>query len=190
MAARKDLRKPLWLGETPIADKTILLHAEQGLGDTLMFARYAPLLARSGATVVLEVQPELKGLLAGLDGVTTIVAHGEPLPPFDVHCPLTSLPLACKTDVSSVPAQIPYIRAPLAQIEKWRPRLESLPSPRVALAWSGRASHVNDRNRSLWLTQMEPLLSADRGSFVSVQRELRPADAEDSVAPSPRHASG
>jgi tetratricopeptide (TPR) repeat protein len=178
MAARKDLRKPLWLGETPIAGKTILLHAEQGLGDTLMFARYAPLLAHSGAAVVLEVQQELKSLLAGLDGVTAVVAHGEPLPPFDVHCPLTSLPFACKTGVSSVPAEIPYLRAPPAQIEKWRPRIESLGSPRVALAWSGRASHVNDRNRSLSLAQMEPLLSLDRTSFVSVQRELRPADAE------------
>ena len=166
------MRKPLWLGETPLAGKTILLHAEQGLGDTVMFARYAPLLARTGAKVVLEVQPELKALLAGLEGVAAIVARGEPLPPFDVHCPLTSLPLACKTELSSVPADIPYLRASDAQLAKWRPRLAGA-LPRVALAWSGRATHVNDRNRSLSLAQLEPLLAAEDVRFVSVQRELR-----------------
>ena len=81
----------------------------------MQFVRYAPLLARAGAKVVLEVQPELKALLAGLEGVAAIVARGEPLPPFDVHCPLASLPLACKTELSSVPADIPYLRASEAQ---------------------------------------------------------------------------
>jgi tetratricopeptide (TPR) repeat protein len=174
---RKDLRRPLWLGEAPLAGKTILLHAEQGLGDTIMFARYAPLLARTGASVVMEVQPELKTLLAGLEGVAAIVAHGEPLPPFDVHCPLTSLPFACKTELNSVPADIPYLRASDIQIAKWQPRLAGA-LPRVALAWSGRATHVNDRNRSLSLSQLEPLLAAEDVRFVSVQRELRAADAE------------
>ena len=178
MGARKDLRKPLWLGETPLAGKTILLHAEQGLGDTVMFARYAPLLARDGARVVLEVQPELKGLLAGLEGVAAVVARGEPLPPFDVHCPLTSLPLACKTELSKVPADIPYLHASETLIAKWRSRLDGVPAPYVALAWSGRATHVNDRNRSLSLSQLEPLLEADDVRFVSIQHELRPADAE------------
>jgi tetratricopeptide (TPR) repeat protein len=178
MGVRKDLRKPLWLGETPLAGRTILLHAEQGLGDTVMFARYAPLLARAGAHVVLEVQPELKDLLAGLAGVAAAVARGEPLPPFDVHCPLTSLPLACKTELANVPADIPYLRASEPHIATWRTRLEELPSPRVALAWSGRATHVNDRNRSLSLSQLEPLLAAEDVSFISIQRELRPADAE------------
>ena len=178
MGARKDLRKPLWLGETPLAGKTILLHAEQGLGDTVMFARYAPVLARAGARVVLEVQPELKSLLAGIEGVAAVVARGEPLPPFDVHCPLTSLPLACKTELSKVPADIPYLHASETLIAKWRSRLDGVPAPYVALAWSGRATHVNDRNRSLSLALLEPLLQADDVRFVSVQRELRPADAE------------
>lgn len=176
-APRTDLRKPLWLGETPLAGKTILLHAEQGLGDTVMFSRYAPQMARAGANVVMEVQPELKGLLAGLDGVTAVVGRGEPLPPFDLHCPLTSLPFACKTELAGVPAEIPYLRADAAHLTKWRPRLAG-PLPRVALAWSGRATHVNDRNRSLSLPQLEPLLAAEDVRFVSIQRELRPADAE------------
>jgi tetratricopeptide (TPR) repeat protein len=176
--SRRDLRKPLWLGERPLAGKTILLHAEQGLGDTLMFVRYAPLLARMGARVVLEVQPELKNLLAGLEGVSSIAAHGEPLPPFDVHCPLTSLPFACKTELPSIPADIPYLRASGEKIAQWRTRLGGVPAPYVALAWSGRATHVNDRNRSLALAQLEPLLEADDVRFVSVQRDLRAADAE------------
>jgi hypothetical protein len=176
-APRTDLRKPLWLGETPLAGKTILLHAEQGLGDTVMLSRYAPLLARSGATVVMEVQPELKGLLASLDDVAAVVGHGEPLPRFDLHCPLTSLPFACKTELAGVPAEIPYLHADEAHLAKWQSRLDG-PLPRVALAWSGRASHVNDRNRSLSLLQLSPLLEAEDVRFVSIQCDLRPADAD------------
>jgi tetratricopeptide (TPR) repeat protein len=174
---RGDLKKPLWLGETLLSGKTILIHAEQGFGDTIMLARYAALLARSGARVVMQVQPELKGLLAGLDGAAAIVGHGEPLPPFDLHCPLTSLPFACKTEIAGVPVDIPYLRATDAQLEKWRPRLAG-PLPRVALAWSGRATHANDRNRSLSLAQLEPLFEAEDVRFVSVQHEPRAADAE------------
>ncbi len=175
MSVRKDLRKPLWLGEAALTGKTILLHAEQGLGDTVMFARYAPVLARQGAKVVLEVQPELKGLLAGL--ADTVVARGAPLPPHDLHCPLASLPLACKTELSIIPAEIPYLRASEERIAHWRTRLEVLPAPRVALVWSGRATHANDRNRSIGLKRLEPLLAVPGVSFVSLQRELKPDDA-------------
>jgi tetratricopeptide (TPR) repeat protein len=178
MGPRRDLRGPPWRGETPLAGKTILLHAEQGLGDTIMFSRYAPLLARAGARVVLEVQPELKAMLSGLEGVAAVVAHGESLPPFDLHCPLTSLPFAWKTALSTIPADIPYLHAAEPQIAKWRSRLAGVPAPYVALAWSGRATHANDRNRSLSLPQLEPLLEADDVRFVSIQRELRPPDAE------------
>ena len=175
---RRGYGKPLWLGEYPLARKTILLHAEQGLGDTIQFARYAPLLARSGATVVLEVQPELKTLLAGLDGVASCHARGEQLPAYDVHCPLGSLPLALKTEPATIPADIPYLRADEARIAKWRPRIEGLPGKRVALAWAGNVSHANDRNRSIDLTLLEPLLALEGVSFLSIQRELRGDDAE------------
>ncbi len=176
--ARRGYGRPLWLGEYPLARKTILLHAEQGLGDTIQFARYAPLLARAGATVVLEVQAELKSLLAGLEGVASCHARGETLPAYDVHCPLGSLPLAMKTEAANIPADIPYLRADEAHLAKWRPRLEALPGKRVALAWAGNASHANDRNRSIDLKLLEPLLSLDGISFVSIQRELRAHDAE------------
>jgi tetratricopeptide (TPR) repeat protein len=178
VTARKESRRPPWLGDTPLAGKTILLHAEQGLGDTVMFARYVPLVARAGGRVVLEVQPELKALLAGLEGAAQVIGRGEPLPPFDLHCPLASLPLAFKTGLAGVPADIPYLRAPEDRIAKWRARLEAVPPPRVALAWSGSATHPNDRNRSLTLSQLEPLLSLPDVRFVGVQRELRQLDLE------------
>lgn len=178
MTAPKFFRRPPWLGETPLAGKTIVLHAEQGLGDTVQFVRYVPRLAEMGARVVLEVPPALKPLLTGVDGAASVVGRGEPLPPYDLHCPLGSLPLALKTDASNIPAEIPYLRASESALAKWRPRLEALPSPRIALSWSGNASHPNDRNRSLSLAQLEPLLSTPNTNFISVQRELRDADAQ------------
>ncbi len=170
--------KPVWLGEYPLAGKAILLHAEQGLGDTIQFARYAPVLARGGAKVVLEVQPELKPLLASLGGVSILIGRGEPLPAFDVHCPLASLPLACKTELATIPADIPYLQADDALVAQWRTRLDAVASPRIALVWSGQPNHPNDRNRSMAFTQLAPLLAVPGLHFVSVQRDMRPADAE------------
>ena len=169
--------RPLWLGEYPLQRKTILLHAEQGLGDTIQFARYVPLLARAGAKVVLEVQPELVPLLARVEGAKSVVARGQALPAFDVHCPLGSLPLALKTEPATIPAEIPYVTADEARIAKWRPRIGGFDRPRVAVAWSGNVRHSNDRNRSIALSQLAPLWSADRARFVGIQRELRDEDA-------------
>ena len=174
---RRGYGRPLWLGEFPLGHKTILLHAEQGLGDTIQFARYALLLARAGATVVLEVQPELKALLSDLDGIASCHARGETLPAFDVHCPLGSLPLALKTEPASIPADIPYLHADAQRIAKWQPAMEALPGKRVAFAWAGQVKHANDRNRSIDLKVLEPLLALDGVSFVSIQRELRDNDA-------------
>ena len=177
--------RPLWLGEYPLGHKTVLLHAEQGLGDTIQFARYVPLVARAGAKVVLEVQPELKELLRPLDGVQSCHARGETLPAFDVHCPLASLPLALKTDTATVPAALPYLKADAARIDAWRPRLAALPGKRVAIAWAGQAGHVNDLNRSIGLAQLTPLFAQRGLSFVSIQRDLRDGD-RDTLA---RHAN-
>jgi tetratricopeptide (TPR) repeat protein len=174
---RRGYRGRAWLGKFPIGQRTILLAAEQGLGDSIQFVRYIPLLARSGAKVVLEVQPELKELLAGVDGVASCHARGETLPAYDVYCPLGSLPLAFKTDPATIPADIPYLRADDGHLGKWRPTLEALPGKRVALAWAGHARHPNDRNRSIALASLEPLLGLDGISFISVQRDLRDDDA-------------
>ena len=174
--ARRGYRGRPWLGEFPIGQRTILLAAEQGLGDSIQFVRYAPLLARSGAKVVLEVQPELKALLAAVDGVASCHARGETLPAYDVYCPLGSLPLAFKTEPATIAADIPYLRADEGRLAKWRPIIEALPGKRVALAWAGHARHPNDRNRSIALTLLEPLLALDGFSFMSVQRDLRGDD--------------
>jgi hypothetical protein len=170
--------RPLWLGEYPLQGRTILLHAEQGLGDTIMFARYVPLLARAGAKVVLEVQPQLKALLGRIEGAAAVVARGEPLPAFDVHCPLGSLPLALKTEPATIPAAGLYVQAEEARIAKWSPRLELLGRRRVAIAWSGNTQHMNDRNRSIPLSALASLWSAAAAGFVGIQRDLREGDAE------------
>ena len=175
---RRSYRGALWLGEYPLARKTILLHAEQGLGDTIQFARYAPLLARAGATVLLEVEPALKDLFAGLAGIASVNARGESLPAYDVHCPLGSLPFALKTQSSSIPAEFPYLHADEARTAKWRPMIEALPGKRVALAWAGNPAHANDRNRSIDLKLLATLLALEGVSFVSLQRELRDGDAD------------
>ncbi len=157
--------------------KTILLHAEQGLGDTIQLARYVPLVARRGATVVLEVPAELTGLLGRLEGVATVVERGAPLPAFDLHCPMGSLPLALATEPDSIPAAIPYLTASAERLAQWQPRLASVPQPRVAFVWSGRPSHPNDRNRSLPLARLAPLLEMDGVSFISVQPDVSVEDA-------------
>ena len=172
------LGRPLWLGEYPLARKTILLHAEQGLGDTIQFLRYAPLLARTGARVIVETQPELATLVSAIDGVAEVIARGGALPAFDVHCPIPSLPLALRTDLSSIPAGVPYLRAPEHHLAKWRTRLERFAKPRVALAWAGNAGHVNDRNRSIALARLDPLLATAGPRFIGIQRDLREGDAE------------
>ena len=175
-----DARRPrgrLWLGEFSLDRRTVLLAAEQGLGDTIQFVRYAPLLAGLGATVILEVQPELKSLLSSVAGVTSCHARGEVLPDYDVYCPLGSLPLALKTELSTIPAHVPYLRASDAHIAKWRPAIAGLKGKRIALTWAGHARHANDRNRSISLKLLEPLFTLDGISFVSVQRELRDDDA-------------
>jgi tetratricopeptide (TPR) repeat protein len=175
--SRRGYNKPLWLGEFPLGRKTILLHAEQGLGDSIQFARYASLLARGGARVVLEVQPELKSLFASLEGIVACHARGDALPAYDVHCPLASLPLALKTEPDKIPTAIPYLRADASRLAQWRARLEALPGKRVALAWAGNLNQANDRNRSIDLKLLEPLLTTAGISFVSIQRDLRDGDA-------------
>jgi tetratricopeptide (TPR) repeat protein len=176
MPAQKSRGRSLWLGEYPLHRKTVLLHAEQGLGDTIQFARYVPLVATGGASVVLEVQPELKSLMSGLDGAAQVLSRGEAPPPFDVHCPLGSLPLAMKTEIESVPAAIPYLSVDPARLAPWSARLEALPRPRIAIAWSGNPAHENDSNRSIAFERLAPLLSHP-ASFVSIQHDVRDAEA-------------
>ena len=188
MPRRKSLGKPLWLGEYPLARKTILVHAEQGLGDTIQFARYVPQLARGGAKVVLEVQPELAALLSRLDGVASVVGRGDALPAYDVHCPAGSLPLALRTEVATIPAERALSRGRSRSASpNGASASGSCRRRAIAVAWSGSADHANDRNRSIALERLAPLLAAGQGSFVSIQRELRDGDADALARLAQRH---
>ncbi len=168
-------REPLWTGAQELSGKTLLVHAEQGLGDTIQFARYVPQLAAMGANIILQVQPELKSWLSGIEGVSQVIARGEPEPKFDLQSPMGRLPLAFKTEISTVPAAIPYLTAPADRVESWRTRLPAGGKPRIALAWGGSLMHANDQNRSMPLSAILPLLAADV-QFISLQRELRSGD--------------
>jgi hypothetical protein len=165
----------LWLGEESLAQKAILLHAEQGMGDTIQFVRYAPLLAARGAKIILEVQPELVRLLSAMPGDATVIARKEPLPRYDFHCPLMSLPLAYATALETIPAEIPYIVPAEADVAFWRACLPQR-RPRVGLVWSGERSHDNDLNRSMRLAMLKPLFDLPEIAFVSLQHEVREED--------------
>jgi tetratricopeptide (TPR) repeat protein len=190
----RDFTQPLWLGDTPVRGKTILLYAEQGLGDTLQFCRYARTVAELGATVWLEVQPPLQALLMQLRGVEGIanrtgtageaimgagiqgvLARGEALPHFDYHCPLPSLPLALRTELATIPARAAYLKADAGKIAAWSQRLAAYPRPWTGVVWSGNVAHVNDRHRSIPLAQLNPVFGA-AGSFISLQKEVPEQD--------------
>jgi tetratricopeptide (TPR) repeat protein len=167
--------EPEWTGEN-LSGKTLLLYAEQGFGDTIQFVRYARLVAARGARVVVEVQPALEALLAASDCAETVVAAGATLPPFDLHCPLLSLPRRFATTASTIPADIPYIRPPPARVEAWKTRLPR-DGLRVGLAWSGHPSNAKDYDRSIPFAQLAPLLALDGVRFVSLQKDVRASDA-------------
>lgn len=167
--------QPLWTGEQSLQGKTILLHAEQGLGDTVQFCRYAQLLKQRGAHVVMEVQAPLLPLLHSLEGVDVWLRQGDALPVFDYQCPLLSLPWALKTTPATVPMDVPYLAADKGLVAEWGQRLGSSSRKRVGLVWSGRPEHKNDHNRSMSLQLLEPLLRMD-AEFHCLQKEFRAAD--------------
>jgi tetratricopeptide (TPR) repeat protein len=169
---KRDFAQPLWLGSQEIAGRTILLHAEQGFGDTIQFCRYASSLAARGARVVLEVQRPLAALMRSLDGPVEVVVKGDPLPAFDMHCPLLSLPLASGTRSETIPAACPYLRAPLELSRQWLKRLGD-GRPKIGVAWSGGPAH---RHRSMTLETLAPLFAHD-ATFVSLQKEVPDQDA-------------
>ncbi len=166
----RSFSQPRWDGG-PLAGRTILLHAEQGWGDTIQFVRYAPLVAERGGRVILECQPELSQLFKGLRGVEQLMVLGDLLPPFDLHCPLLSLPAAMGTTVDSVPAEVPYLKADETAAASWRERLSvSGEKLKVGLVWAGRPTHTNDHNRSMRLSHFAPLSGIGNIVFYSLQK--------------------
>ncbi len=168
---------PPWLGAESLMGKTILLHAEQGLGDTIQFCRYAKSVAALGARVILEVQEPLLALLSNLDGPSEVIARGNPLPAFDVHCPLLSLPLAFNTAVSTIPCETAYLRANPKRVDQWSTRLGPKMKPRVGLVWSGNNALVDDHTRSIPLATLLPHLPSGY-EYVCLQKDIRDSDAK------------
>ena len=172
---RRNFRQPLWLGKESIAGKTILLHSEQGLGDTIQFCRYVKLVSDLGARVVLEVDKSLASLLEELAGVSELIVRGDALPFFDYHCPLLSLPLAFKTELSTIPCSAKYISTDALKMTHWKNKLDVKTKPRVGLAWSGSTWHKNDHNRSIFLSELMHRLPSGF-QYVSLQKETRQID--------------
>jgi len=177
---RRHADRPQWTGDEPLAGRTLLLHAEQGFGDTLQFCRYASLAHARGATVLIDAPAPLAELLGTLRGVSRVVADGHPAPTFDLHCPMMSLPFAFQTTLDTVPSNVPYLHADPQRRAAWIDRLDAVARPqrlRVGLAWSGNPNHANDESRSMTFAALAPLVALD-ATFVNLQVGIRPRDAD------------
>jgi tetratricopeptide (TPR) repeat protein len=168
--------QPMWLGKEPLDGKTILIHVDEGLGDTIQFVRYVPRVAALGARVVLAVEKALVSLLSGCPGVAQCLAFSDPLPAFDLHCPIGSLPLAFNTRLDTIPADTCYLpHPPQERVQAWDARLGTHTRLRIGLVWSGSRTHRNDHNRSTSLAMLSRLLDVD-ATFVSLQKDVRGPD--------------
>ncbi len=174
IGAARAFEQPLWLGDESVRGKRLLLHSEGGLGDTIQFCRYATLCARQGATIILEVQPPLVEVLAGLEGVAQLIPAGSVLPEFDCHCPLMSLPLAFRTTVGTIPAPRKYLSSDPGKVAHWRSILGEPRRPRIGLVWSGNPNNPN-RARSIplaaWAAHLPPGFE-----YFQLQTEVGAAD--------------
>ncbi len=170
--ARRNFPQPLWQGEA-FDGARILLHAEQGLGDTIQFLRYVPTVAARGAKVILEVPCELRRLVDGIEGVAEIVARGTRLPDFHWHSPLLSLPRAFRTELDSIPGNVPYLRADSTFVQQFTQNFLTQPGNdrlRIGLVWSGSPRHTRDPQRSMSLAQLRALTDIPRTAFYSLQK--------------------
>jgi tetratricopeptide (TPR) repeat protein len=165
----RPFQQPLWLGEQDIAGKTVLLHAEQGLGDTIQFARYAKLVRALGARVILEVPKALIPLMRSLEGADELVEKDQPLPHFDLHCPLLSLPLAFKTDAASIPAQVPYLSVSEERIERWWRHIGTA-GFKIAICWQGSPNGKIDIGRSFPVALFENISKIPGVRLISLQK--------------------
>ncbi|CAB3643694.1 Photosystem I assembly protein Ycf3 [Paraburkholderia sediminicola] len=177
---RRHERQPSWSGDASVDGKTVLLHAEQGYGDTLQFCRYASLVAARGARVILEVPSALTQLMESLHGPSEVVSMGDPLPSFDLQCPLLSVPFAFGTQLDTIPSSTPYLQADAENSRIWADKVDAAARPgtlRIGLAWSGNPAHNNDQNRSVPLEMLAPLYT-QHASFFSLHQFVRERDAQ------------
>jgi hypothetical protein len=174
--AARSFPQPLWLGEENIAGKTLFVHWEQGLGDTIQFCRYAPLLEGRGAKVIMSVQQPLRGLLKQISPTIQIMGPIEQPNVFDFHCPLLSLPLAMGTTLETIPTAPQYLRVDEALRAAWADRLPPTTKLRIGVAWSGGAGHKNDHNRSIEMATILPMFSMD-AQWICLQKEIKDSDS-------------
>ena len=174
-AIRRTFKQPQWLGTQALHGKKLLIHGEQGLGDTIQFSRYAAMAQAAGCHVLYEVEPPLFTLFQSLPGVGTLLLQGDPLPDFDYYCPVMSLPLAFRTDLATVPAASRYLATDKTKLAHWAALLGSKTSPRVGLVWSGSPTHQDDHNRSIGLSMFLHKLPAGF-EYVSLQKDVRESD--------------
>jgi Flp pilus assembly protein TadD len=160
---------PLWNGE-PLAGRTVLLHAEQGLGDSLQFVRYAPLVQARGGRVIVRCTRRLIPILSTCPGVERLVAEQDPLPAYDVHAALASLPGIFRTELASIPAQVPYLSAPAELVEAWSARLAPDGRLRVGINWQGNRDFPGDKRRSMALAEFAPLAKVAGVRLLSLQQ--------------------
>ena len=178
--AHFEFSQPRWLGKEPLAGKTILVPEDEGMGDTIQFARYVPMVAARGARVILCVNDPIYPLLAGMSGVSQCLPKSaQHLPAFDLYCPIGSLPLAFETRLETIPPGFGYLPEPSeARMQVWEERLTYLcagKTLRVGLVWSGNPKHLNDVNRSIPMQMYRHLLDLD-AAFISLQKEPRTDD--------------
>ncbi len=170
----RNFPQPQWAGE-PIDGKTILLHCEQGFGDSIQFARYIPAVGDHGARVIVQCPRELARLLRPLRGVTQTVLTNDPLPPIDLHCPLMSLPWVMGTTSRSIPSSVPYLQVESGLVSAWRQKSElSGEGLKIGLVWAGSPDHKDDRNRSLDAAMLLPLFETPKTRFFSLQKSAGP----------------
>jgi hypothetical protein len=173
----RPFQQTLWLGETTLEGKTLLLHAEQGLGDSIQFCRYALKFTEQNVRVILEVPKPLLHLMRSLSAEISCIERGTVLPDFDTHCPLLSLPLAFSTQLETIPAKVPYLFADPYKHKFWQEKLPKNSLKRIGLVFSGSAWHSNDQHRSIALSLFLPLLQLPF-NWYCLQNEFRNADHE------------
>ncbi|HQU46137.1 MAG TPA: tetratricopeptide repeat protein, partial [Pirellulales bacterium] len=162
-------RKPRWNG-APLAGRTLLLYAEQGLGDTLQFVRYAELAKRGGGTVIVDGQPALTRILASCPSVDKVIASGSSPPDHDVQARLLGVPALLRTTMHDIPAEVPYVFADRVLVEKWRARLAKIAGFKIGIAWQGNPDWVGDRFRSVPLTHFKALADLRDVRLINLQK--------------------
>jgi len=168
---KRKFDQPLWLGKENIEGKTILIHSEQGLGDSIQFSRYLELMHKYEAKVLFEVPKPLYGLFKNSKAPYELLQKNDPLPYFDYHCPLLSLPLIFKTELSNIPGITPYFFSNPEKNNYWAFQLGKKTKPRIGIVWSGDVKNKKDQFRSMKLDELVSRLPVNF-EYISLQKEV------------------